>query len=188
DPALRFVHVNETTCRMMGRPAGELIGRRLPDTLADFEGDARSFVHHVRVVADTGRRVQYESYAPAPAGTRLHAWTVEIWPVHDASGALTGVAMAALESTEQHRARERLALLDAAGTVGTTLDVVRTAEELIGLLVPRFAGFAAVDLLDWVLGNDEPFAKPPEHAELRRVAHTSATQNFPTPAVHLGGH
>ncbi|MFE1590518.1 SpoIIE family protein phosphatase [Streptomyces sp. NPDC059402] len=188
DPGLRFVHVNETTCRMMGRPADELIGRRLADTLADFEGDARSFLHHLRVVADTGRRVQYESYAPAPAGTRLHAWTVEIWPVHDASGALTAVAMAALESTEQHRARERMALLNAAGTVGTTLDVVRTAEELIGLLVPRFAGFAAVDLLGWVLGNDEPLASPPEHAELRRVAHTSATENFPTPAVHLGGH
>ncbi|MFC7828757.1 SpoIIE family protein phosphatase [Streptomyces sp. NPDC057375] len=188
DPGLRFVHVNEATCRMMGRPADELIGRRLADTLADFEGDARSFLHHLRVVVETGRRVQYESYGPAPAGTRLHAWTVEIWPVHDASGALTAVAMAALESTEQHRARERLALLNAAATVGTTLDVVRTAEELVGLLVPRFAGFAAVDLLDWVLGDDEPLAKPPEHAELRRVAHTSATENFPTPAVHLGGH
>ncbi|WP_435616105.1 SpoIIE family protein phosphatase [Streptomyces coelicoflavus] len=188
DPALRFVHVNETTCRMMGRPADELIGRRLSDTLADFDGDARTFLHHLRVVADTGRRVQYESYSPAPAGTRLHAWTVEIWPVHDASGALTAVAMAALESTEQHRARERLDLLNAAGTVGTTLDVARTAEELVQLLVPRFAAFAAVDLLDWVLGTDEPLATPPEHAGLRRVAHVSATEGFPTPAVHLGGH
>ncbi|MFJ6071293.1 SpoIIE family protein phosphatase [Streptomyces sp. NPDC093065] len=188
DPGLRFVHVNETTCRMMGRSADELIGRRLSDTLADFDGDARSFLHHVRVVADTGRRVQYESYSPAPAGARMHAWTVEIWPVHDASGALAAVAMAALESTEQHRARERLALLNAAGTVGTTLDVVRTAEELVHLLVPRFAGFAGVDLLGWVLGTDEPLATPPGHAELRRVAHAAATEGFPTPAVHLGGH
>ncbi len=188
DPDLRYVHVNETTCRLMGRPADALLGRRLPDTLGNFEGDARSFLHHLRVVADTGRRVQYESYSPAPAGTSLHAWTVEIWPVHDASGTLTAVAMAALESSEQHRAREGLSLLNAAGTIGTTLDVVRTAEELAGLLVPRFAAFAAVDLLDWVLGTEEPRATPPpEHAALRRVAHVSATEGFPTPAVHLGG-
>ncbi|MFG3250268.1 SpoIIE family protein phosphatase [Streptomyces sp. NPDC048187] len=186
DPDLRFVHVNETTCRMLGRPAEELIGRGLSDTLADFEGDAQSFLHHLRVVADRGRPVQYESYSPAPVGTRLHAWTVEIWPVRDASGALTAVAMAALESTEQHRARERLDLLNAAAEVGTTLDVVRTAEELVGLLVPRFAGFAAVDLLDWVLGTDEPLVTPPEHAALRRAAHASATEGFPTPAVDLG--
>lgn len=39
DPELRFVHVNDTACRMMGRPAEELLGRSLSDTLADFEGD-----------------------------------------------------------------------------------------------------------------------------------------------------
>ncbi|MEU9222357.1 SpoIIE family protein phosphatase [Streptomyces sp. NPDC048376] len=188
DPDLRFVHVNDTACRMLGRSAEELVGRGLPETLADFEGDARSFLHHLRVVAERGRPVQYESYSPAPAGNRPHAWTVEMWPVHDASGTLTAVAMAALESTEQHRARERLALLNAAGAVGSTLDVVRTAEELVGLLVPRFAGFASVDLLDWVLGTDEPRAVPSGTGELRRVAHASATEGFPTPAVHLGGH
>jgi PAS domain S-box-containing protein len=188
DPDLRFVHVNDTACRMLGRSAEELVGRGLPDTLTDFEGDVRSFLHHLRVVAERGRPVQYESYSPAPAGNRPHAWTVEMWPVHDASGTLTAVAMAALESTEQHRARQRLALLNAAGAVGSTLDVVRTAEELVGLLVPRFAGFASVDLLDWVLGTDEPLAVPPETGELRRVAHASATEGFPTPAVHLGGH
>ncbi|MFC5019689.1 SpoIIE family protein phosphatase [Streptomyces lienomycini] len=187
DADLRFAHVNDTTCRMLGRPADELLGRRLSDTLADFEGDARSFLHHLRVVADTGRRVQYESFSPAPAGTRVHAWTVEIWPVHDSSGAVTAVAMAAVESTEQHRARERLGLLNAAGALGGTLDVVRTAEELVGLLVPRFAGFASVDLLDWVLGTHEPVATPPEDSRLLRVAHASATEGFPTPAVHLGG-
>jgi PAS domain S-box-containing protein len=187
DTDLRFVHVNDTACRMLGRPAEELIGRGLSETLAGFEGDKQTFLHHLRVVADRGRAVQYESFSPAPAGTRLHAWTVEMWPVRDASGALTAVAMAALESTEQHRARERLALLNAAAEVGSTLDVVRTAEELVGLLVPRFAGFASVDLLDWVLGTDEPHAMPPEDAELCRVAHASATEGFPTPAVHLGG-
>ncbi|MGW8745370.1 SpoIIE family protein phosphatase [Streptomyces sp. NPDC055794] len=187
DLELRFLHANDTTCRMMGRPAEELIGRSLPETLARTGTGRGTFLHHLRLAAERGRPVQYESWSRAPAGTRPHAWTVEIWPVHDASGALTAVAVAALESTEQHRARERLALLNAAGAVGSTLDVVRTAEELVDLLVPRFAGFATVDLLDWTLGSDEPVAVATEDGELRRVAHAWATEGFPTPAVHLGG-
>ncbi|MET7409613.1 SpoIIE family protein phosphatase [Streptomyces parvulus] len=187
DPELRFLHVNETTCRMLGRSARELIGRGLPETLGRTGSGRGSFVHHLRLAAEHGLPVQYETYSPAPAGTRPHAWTVEIWPVHDASGALTAVAVAALESTEQHRARERLDLLGAAGAVGSTLDVVRTAEELVGLLVPRFAGFATVDLLDWTLGTDEPLAASTEDGELRRAAHAFAQEGFPTPAVHLGG-
>lgn len=34
DRELRFLHANDTACRMMGRPAEELIGRSLPETLA----------------------------------------------------------------------------------------------------------------------------------------------------------
>ncbi|MET8905350.1 SpoIIE family protein phosphatase [Streptomyces sp. NPDC004538] len=187
DRELRFLHANDTACRMMGRPAAELIGRSLPETLGRTGTGRGTFLHHLRIAAERGRPVQYESYSQAPAGTRPHAWTAEIWPVHDASGALAAVAVAALESTEQHRARERLALLNAAGAVGSTLDVVRTAEELVGLLVPRFAGFASVALLDWTLGTEEPVAVAAEDGELRRVAHASATEGFPTPGVHLGG-
>ncbi|MEU6451980.1 SpoIIE family protein phosphatase [Streptomyces sp. NPDC046979] len=187
DRELRFLHANDTACRMMGRPAAELIGRSLPETLGRTGTGRGTFLHHLRIAAERGRPVQYESYSQAPAGTRPHAWTAEIWPVHDASGALAAVAVAALESTEQHRARERLALLNAAGAVGSTLDVVRTAEELVGLLVPRFAGFASVALLDWTLGTEEPVAVAAEDGELRRVAHASASEGFPTPGVHLGG-
>ncbi|MEU5025999.1 SpoIIE family protein phosphatase [Streptomyces milbemycinicus] len=54
-------------------------------------------------------------------------------------------------------ARERLGLLCEAGvTVGTTLDVTRTAEELTEVAVPRFADYVAVDLPDCVLRGEEP--------------------------------
>ncbi|MFI1335068.1 SpoIIE family protein phosphatase [Streptomyces sp. NPDC020845] len=54
-------------------------------------------------------------------------------------------------------ARERLGLLCEAGvTVGTTLDVTRTAEELTEVAVPRFADCVAVDLPDCVLRGEEP--------------------------------
>ncbi|MCX4583888.1 SpoIIE family protein phosphatase/ATP-binding protein [Streptomyces sp. NBC_01481] len=54
-------------------------------------------------------------------------------------------------------ARGRLQLLYDAGLgIGTTLDVVRTAEELARVAVPRFADFVTVDLADPVLRGEEP--------------------------------
>ncbi|MFK0258688.1 SpoIIE family protein phosphatase [Streptomyces sp. NPDC090445] len=54
-------------------------------------------------------------------------------------------------------AKGRLQLLwEAGGRVGTTLDVVRTCEELALFAVPRFADFVTVDLLDWVMEGEEP--------------------------------
>ena len=66
-------------------------------------------------------------------------------------------------------ARERLQLLyDAGVRIGTTLDVMRTAEELAEVAVPRFADFVTVDLLEPVLRGEEP--RPGADTEMRRVA------------------
>ncbi|TKK86778.1 GAF domain-containing protein [Herbidospora galbida] len=66
------------------------------------------------------------------------------------------------------QARERLNLLCAAGsTIGSSLDVTRTAEELAEVAVPRFADYIGVDLCDQVLRGDEP---PTVIEGLRRVA------------------
>jgi CHASE3 domain sensor protein len=64
------------------------------------------------------------------------------------------------ESREQARhAHERLGLLYEASTViGTTLDAKQTAQELVRVLVPRFADFVTVDLALPVLLVDEPLA------------------------------
>ncbi|MDI3385057.1 SpoIIE family protein phosphatase [Streptomyces sp. B-S-A8] len=65
-------------------------------------------------------------------------------------------------------ARERLQLLyDAGVRVGTTLDVVRTAEEVAEVAVPRFADVVTVELLDPVLRGEEPDGAG---TELRRTA------------------
>jgi serine phosphatase RsbU (regulator of sigma subunit)/anti-sigma regulatory factor (Ser/Thr protein kinase) len=65
-------------------------------------------------------------------------------------------------------ARERLGLLYEAGVrIGTTLDVVRTAEELAQVAVPRFADAATVDLLDPILSGAVSAGPCPE---MRRVA------------------
>ncbi|WP_454320132.1 SpoIIE family protein phosphatase [Streptomyces phaeoluteigriseus] len=183
----RYLRVNDAACHVMGVPEEALLGRPFPATVEDAE-HSRGFHWHLRQVCETGRPIRYESFTGAPALNREHAWSIEMWPVRDEAGTILGTALAALDSTEQYWARERLALLnEAAAAIGTTLDVVRTAEELIGVMVPRFADFAGVDLFDWVLGADEPPPVPPgEDVELRRVAHGSVTEGTPEAAVRLG--
>ncbi|MDR6974029.1 PAS domain S-box-containing protein [Streptomyces sp. 3330] len=186
DTEQRYLRLNETACKVMGVPEEGLLGRRFPETVEDAEHN-RGFHRHLRQVAETGRPARYESFTAAPALNREHAWSTEMWPLRDDSGAVSGVALAAFDSTEQYLARRRLILLnEAAASIGTTLDVVRTAEEVIELLVPQFADFASVDLLEWVLSADEPPPVPDGEIVLRRVAHGSGREGTPEAAVRLG--
>ncbi|MFF7128260.1 SpoIIE family protein phosphatase [Streptomyces sp. NPDC008240] len=182
----RYLRVNDAACQVMGVPAEALVGRFYPETVADSE-HSRGFLGHLREVAETGRPLRYESFTSAPALNREHAWSIEMWPLRDHSGEPTAVALSAFDSSDQYWARRRLALLNEATTaIGTTLDVVRTAEEMVELLVPQYADFASVDLLDWVLGADEPPTIPDGGVELRRVAHGSTREGSPGAAVKVG--
>ncbi|MEU1405416.1 SpoIIE family protein phosphatase [Streptomyces sp. NPDC005728] len=186
DLGQRYLRINDAACQVMGVPEEALLGRFFPDTVADVEHN-RGFQRHLRQVAETGRPVRYESFAGAPALNREFAWSIEMWPLRDDSGEPTAVALAAFDSSDQYWARRRLALLNEATTsIGTTLDVVRTAEEMIDLLVPQYADFASVDLLDWVLGADEPPMNPDGDVLLRRVAHGSTREGNPGAALNLG--
>lgn len=78
-------------------------------------------------------------------------------------------------------ARGRLRLLYEAGTrIGTTLDVVRTAEELSEVAVPRFADFVTVELLDPVVRGEEPSGA---FTEMRRTALTGIRGESPLQPV-----
>ncbi|MDF3302881.1 SpoIIE family protein phosphatase [Streptomyces tropicalis] len=187
DTDLRYLRVNDTACRVLGATPSELIGRRFVDTMPDEEA-ARRFAGRVRQVVRSGSSVRFETFGRAPSEGREHAWTIEMWPVRDAAEGVAAVAVAAFDSTEEHGARRRLALLNEAATaIGTTLDVVRTAEELVEIAVPRFADFVGVDLLEWVLGTEEtPPPEPTGDVVLRRVAHGSVTDRTPESAVAIG--
>ncbi|MFJ7296090.1 SpoIIE family protein phosphatase [Streptomyces collinus] len=106
------------------------------------------------------------------AGDRLLA--VSVRPV-DPDDRTAG-SVATLRDTTELRAlagraevaRERLGLLYEAGVrIGTTLDVVRTAQELAEVAVPRFADTATVDLLDPILRGAVTAGPGPQ---MRRVA------------------
>ncbi|MER6630124.1 SpoIIE family protein phosphatase [Streptomyces sp. NPDC000987] len=80
------------------------------------------------------------------------------------------------------QARQRLGLLyDASACVGTTLDVVRTAEELTEVAIPRFADFTAVDVPEAVPAGEEPVRVD---GALRRVALTGVREDSP---LHAAG-
>ncbi|MGW1003822.1 SpoIIE family protein phosphatase [Streptomyces sp. NPDC002520] len=180
-----YLRVNDATGQLLGRPEETLLGRHLAETV-EASVHTQGFLDHLRQVAETGKALRYESFTGAPTLRQDHAWSIEMWPLRDGAGELTAVALAAFDSSEQYWARRRLALLNEAATsIGTTLDVVRTAEELVGLLVPRYADFAAVDLLDWVLGEEEPPTEP-HRGDLRRVAHGSTRAGNPGVAMALG--
>ncbi|WP_254068415.1 SpoIIE family protein phosphatase/ATP-binding protein [Streptomyces sp. TM32] len=74
-------------------------------------------------------------------------------------------------------ARERLRLLyDAGVRIGSTLNVVRTTEELAQVAVPRFADIVTVELLDPVLKGEEPAASA---TGMRRTAIAGLAADHP---------
>ncbi|THA50176.1 PAS domain-containing protein [Streptomyces sp. A1136] len=78
------------------------------------------------------------------------------------------------------RAVERLALINsAASEIGSSLDMVRNAEQLTGVLVPAFADLAAVDLTEPVLLGEEP-GDLVTGAPMRRVAVRAADGGWPS--------
>jgi CHASE3 domain sensor protein len=90
--------------------------------------------------------------------------------LRDLGTAFNSMGRSLEESRERTElARRRLQLLyEASVAVGTTLDVERTAQELVRVVVPVIADFATVDLAVPVLSGEEPPADG--DVTLRRVA------------------
>ncbi|MBP8539760.1 GAF domain-containing protein, partial [Streptomyces sp. MK37H] len=135
--------------------------RRLFDLPSDAEGRLVSelgFDPHTAALLASGRPATDEVHT---AGERL--LSVSHRPT-DRDGGPPG-SVATLRDTTELRAlsgkvdlaRNRLKLLyDAGVSIGTTLDVVRTAQELAEYAVARFADYVSVDLADSVLRGEEP--------------------------------
>ncbi|MEY9871985.1 serine phosphatase RsbU (regulator of sigma subunit)/PAS domain-containing protein/anti-sigma regulatory factor (Ser/Thr protein kinase) [Streptacidiphilus sp. MAP12-33] len=126
-----------------------------------------------------------------PAGGRLLA--VNLRPTAVGSGP-SGCVATLRDTTEllavagrAEEARGRLELLyDAGLRIGSTLDVVGTAEELTGVAVPRLADFVSVDLLEDLLSGDGATPRPTAGAELRRVANRSVLEGAPEHVIGVG--
>ena len=186
DQDLLCLRVNDRMCEMFGLKESQLRGRRLTDVLPGPQYDAME--RYMRQVLDTGEPAQRSTYRRVPGETREHAWSVSVSPLKDQAGRTQAVWIGVLDITEQYQARQRLTLLNEAGThVGTTLDVTRTAQELADIVVPRLADLAVIDLLEAVLSGDEPRSGPLAGTiALRRVAHQSIFEGVPEAVVKPG--
>ncbi|MFI8828239.1 SpoIIE family protein phosphatase [Streptomyces sp. NPDC053431] len=153
---------------------------RLLDLPDDAEGRPVDEVGMDRRMADLLLSGRIATDEVLEAGDRL--LVVNQRPTHS-GGRPQGSAVTIRDSTEMRllssraeTARRRLKLLyDAGGDIGTTLDVVRTAEELADVAVPRFADFVTVDLADPVLNGDEPGPG----ADMRRTAVNGIRSDHP---------
>jgi GAF domain-containing protein/anti-sigma regulatory factor (Ser/Thr protein kinase) len=104
----------------------------------------------------------------------------EIGQLETAFNSMAGSLQNSIEQAQEAHRRLRL-LYDASMAVGTTLDVTRTAQELVAVAVPRFADYATVDLAVSVLQGGEP--APAGSVPLRRVAMEGMGEEIPLDPV-----
>ncbi|MBV6703404.1 SpoIIE family protein phosphatase [Kitasatospora aureofaciens] len=165
----RLLLANDEAEKLLGLPAdaeGRMVGE-----LRDLDPDTAELLLSGRVATDEVYR----------SGGRLLA--VNQRPT-DRHGGAMGTVATIRDSTEllalagkAEVAGRRLALLyEASIGIGTTLDVVRTAEELAQVAVPGFADFVTVDLADPVLRGDEPTGA---RMDLRRAAVHGIREDHP---------
>ncbi len=149
--------------------------RRLLDLPPDVEGRQIADLGLDRATAQllaSGRVVTDEVH---PVGERLLAVNQRST---DQAGGPPGSVTTLRDTTELRVvtgradvARGRLKLLYDAGTeIGTTLDVVRTCEELAEFAAARFADIVTVDLAEDVLTGEEPAVFAGAGIEVRRTA------------------
>ncbi|MFD5710467.1 SpoIIE family protein phosphatase [Streptomyces pharetrae] len=154
DLDLRYVWLNDTLERFGGVPREQRLGRRLSELLPGLQ--AETIEGLMRKVLETGVPItdyEYVGWSWADPH-RQHAYSTSFFPLVAADDSITGVCYMVLDVTERWTARRLLSLVNEAGTsIGRTLDVMRTAQELADFAVPRFADFVAVDLLESVLSS-----------------------------------
>ncbi|TYB71022.1 SpoIIE family protein phosphatase [Nonomuraea sp. PA05] len=104
------------------------------------------------------------------------------WEISVSAIPLEPAAAVLIDLDEGQPARRRLDLLyRAAANIGASLDITRTAQDLVDVIVPVFADYATVNLSDAVLAGDEP--PRPIRKDFRRVA---VSEPWPAGLVQAG--
>ena len=151
DAARRITWVNESFTRISGFTLAEAVGRKPAELLQTQATDAAT-VQRMRRAMDSGQGVRAELLNRSKAG--IDYWLdVDIQPLHDAHGALSGFIAVQTDITEQVIARQRLrALLDAlptgvveADASGAIIDANPTALQVLGLTMEQLLGRSSVD-------------------------------------------
>lgn len=187
---LQFVWLNDALERMGGISREARLGKRLGDVQPGLAVEA--IEAEMRRVLRTGLpSVGYEYLGqPQSDPQREHAYSTSFFRLEDGAGQVLGVCYMVLDVTESYRSRQRMALLNrAAERIGSSLDVWQTAQELSDAAVPDLADFVTVDLLDALLGGEQPAAGPVDATALfsmRRAGQQSVREGCPEAVVAVG--
>ncbi|QFZ72246.1 SpoIIE family protein phosphatase [Streptomyces fagopyri] len=160
DTDLRCTWVNDALALQDGIPREKRLGRRLTEVLPGPEAESVEAV--MRLVLQSGKpQVDHEYRAWMPAKPQQeHAFSTSFFRLDDADGRTLGICAMSVDVTDRQRARERLAVLSEASTrIGTTLEVMRTGQELADLAVARIADYVTVDLAESVTQGEDSLAR-----------------------------
>ncbi|MEU5623059.1 MULTISPECIES: ATP-binding SpoIIE family protein phosphatase [Streptomyces] len=150
----------------------DVVGQGIADFAPGFEADVlQGLIDEVLASGEALRGRLVRGKSPSDPHQALAA-EVSLFPLHDLGGGRPGLVGVVEDVTERQAAADRLAVLsEVHATVGSTLDVRNTGDELVRALVPAFADAATVDLLDdGVVAAERAAGPPPTEVPLRRVA------------------
>ncbi|MGV9345607.1 SpoIIE family protein phosphatase [Streptomyces spiralis] len=190
DRQLRCTWVNDTTESHDGIRRERRLGRRLTEVWPGAKAEALEAV--MEQVLRSGTTTVHEFRRWLPTGPRReHTFAGSFFCLQGADGQTLGVCTISVDVTETRRARERLAILSQAGArLGSSLDAMRTSQELADLAVPLLADYAAVDLEPSISFGEGPPAhfgptgeRPPA---FRRAGLASIHQGIPESPWALG--
>ncbi|MFD9034147.1 SpoIIE family protein phosphatase [Streptomyces sp. NPDC059567] len=157
DPQLRVLRINPVAIGMRGVPQESVIG------LPAVEAYAPMGIHLdeslLQEVLVTGRPVRdvLLSSRPFADPEREHIVSMSVHRLSDQADRALGLVATTVDVTDRERAQARLRLLhEARERIGSSLDVERTAGELVDVAVPDFADSAVVALTDGVLQGKAP--------------------------------
>jgi serine phosphatase RsbU (regulator of sigma subunit) len=187
DSELRIAWANQAAGRIGdGLPAARWPGHRLGEVLPGL--DVALMEQSLRRVQDTGEPV-FDLEVTSATGRWTGAerfWRCIQFRVGGPDGQPDHVAQMMHEVTGQALGRRRLALADeASARIGTTLDITRTAEELLDVAIPRLADAGRVNLLGTVIEGDRQ--TPQAHNEKMRLLQVALRwpPDAPLPAEYL---
>lgn len=152
---LRCSWYNEAITGMDFIPGGPRVGRRLTELLPPGRG--RSLEAAMRRIFERGTAsVDLVWMLPSMEEDPEPSLSLSLFRVDGADGRALAVCLV-VEDIRESWSQQRLGLLVEAGTrIGTTLDVMVTAQELADTAVPTLADFVTVDLADSVTPEQEP--------------------------------
>ncbi|MGW6097929.1 SpoIIE family protein phosphatase [Streptomyces sp. NPDC055157] len=172
DDQLCVVRMSTAIGELHDAPVGQLLGKHFTEAweLEDPEEESavaqRVLESGEPVVNRLVRRVK----APGRPTRRIHSFSY--FRLEDSHGDVVGLVASAVDVTERENAQNRLALLDTVRTrVGHRLSVMDVCRELVEAVVPAFAGIADVEVIEDVIGGEDPPLVPVHRdVPLRRAA------------------